>query len=419
MNINAGNPSLKNLIFRDVKEKKRPSFASVFEKLNSQTSTMNRKTPLNNVLTNEQLFRFYVKDVMPQLDNSNDTFGENNANGLNNDLIRKLLNKDDAMTKDNVSTLKGRVNYQPNQMGDGSVNPVLQYNPPPSLPTPPSSTFSLSGRSTPAYSEDLEPDWDTASSVAQNVDYESYMAEQQDYEDNMDANLELQLLLAPTPKPDDFDKAMKLIQTDNDLRGKFEEVRVDNKYGKGAFEWVQNQAIKDPQIRGLKPEQVLNFYFELDDNDTLQDIDPSLDAMLRGEREYVFEKDVDGAIQKKQREGGVMTVSRTLPQSVKDSRRAENLNRMRVNWMVDAGARVKMIETAGAKTKTAEGTRQEFTYTYHPPIQPIRKTGITDKERENAEKAEKQREYQREYRRKKKEEKEKNALAARGAPKKK
>lgn len=413
MNINAGNPSLKNLIFRDVKEKKRPSFASVFEKLNSQTSTMNRKTPLNNVLTNEQLFRFYVKDVMPQLDYSNETFGENNANGLSNDLIRKLLNKDDAMTKDNVSTLKGRVNYQPNQMGDGSVNPVLQYNPPPSLPTPPSSTFSLSGRSTPAYSEDFEPNWDTASSIAENIDLE-------DYEDNMDANLELQLLLAPTPKPDDFDKAMKLIQTDNDLRGKFEEISVDNKYGKGAFEWVQNQVIKDPQMRSLKPEQVLNFYFELDDKDTLQDIDPSLDAFLRGEREFVFKNDEDGAVQKKQREGGVMTVSRTLPQSVKDSRRAENLNKMK-NWMVDTGARAKMIETKGAITKTAEGTRQEFTYTYHPPIQPIRKTGITDKERENAEKAEKAREYQREYRRKKKEEreKEKNAPAARGAPKKK
>lgn len=407
MNINAGNPSLKNLIFRDVKEKKRPSFASVFEKLNSQTSTMNRKTPLNNVLTNEQLFRFYVKDVIPQLDNSNETFGENNANGLSNDLIRKLLNKDDVMTKDNVSTLKGRVNYQPNQMGDGSVNPVLQDNRPPSLPTPPSS-----GRSTPAYSEDFEPDWDTASSIAENIDLE-------DYEDNMDANLELQLLLAPTPKPNDFDKAMKLIQTDNDLRGKFEETRVNNKYGKGAYEWVQNQVIKDPQMRSLKPDQVLNFYLDLDDNDTLQDIDPSLDAMLRGEREDAFKNDEDGAINKKQREGGVMTVSRTFPQSVKDSRRAENLNRMRVNWMVDAGAKVKMIETKGAITKTPEGTRQEVTYTYHHPFQPIRKTGITDKERENAEKAEKAREYQREYRRKKKEEKEANAPAARGAPKKK
>jgi hypothetical protein len=34
MNISASNQSLENIIIRQVKEKKRPSFASVFEKIN-------------------------------------------------------------------------------------------------------------------------------------------------------------------------------------------------------------------------------------------------------------------------------------------------------------------------------------------------------------------------------------------------
>jgi hypothetical protein len=262
MNINAGNPSLNNLIFRDVKEKKRPTFASVFEKLNNRTSTMNRKTPLNNVLTNEQLFRYYVKDVVPQLNKSNDSFGDDNTNGLNNDLIRKLLNKDVAMNKDNVSTLKGRVNYQPNQMGDGSVNPVLQKNIPPSLPSPPPSivgknpfsfynSSSSTGSSTPLYSEDFEPEWDTVSSIAENVDLE-------DDENNMDANAVLELSLAPDPT-----NAFNIL---SELPA-INDVTLGEVYGVGAGDWVFKQYQENSQLRGLTPEQVLNMFFGLEDGD--------------------------------------------------------------------------------------------------------------------------------------------------------
>jgi len=88
MNINASNHSLDNVFIQQKTEKKRPSFASVFEKLNKRVEKMNRKTPLNNVLTNEQLFRYYVKEVEPLLKKSNDDFGEGNISL--GDIMRNL-----------------------------------------------------------------------------------------------------------------------------------------------------------------------------------------------------------------------------------------------------------------------------------------------------------------------------------------
>ena len=78
MNINASNHSLDNVFIQQKTEKKRPSFSSVFEKLNKRVEKMNRKTPLNNVLTNEQLFRYYIKETEPLLKKSNDDFGDGN-----------------------------------------------------------------------------------------------------------------------------------------------------------------------------------------------------------------------------------------------------------------------------------------------------------------------------------------------------
>ena len=67
MNINASNHSLDNVFIQQKTEKNRPSFESVFEKLNKRVEKMNRKTPLNNVLTNVQLFRYYGKETDPLL----------------------------------------------------------------------------------------------------------------------------------------------------------------------------------------------------------------------------------------------------------------------------------------------------------------------------------------------------------------
>ena len=72
--INAGNPSANNMIVRQVMQKKRQSSATIFDKLNKRTAKLTAKNPLNNVLTNDQLFRYYIQEVEPKLSQSNDNF---------------------------------------------------------------------------------------------------------------------------------------------------------------------------------------------------------------------------------------------------------------------------------------------------------------------------------------------------------
>ena len=72
--INAGNPSANNMIIRQVMQKKRQSSATIFDKLNKRTAQLTAKNPLNNVLTNDQLFRYYIQEVEPKLSQSNDNF---------------------------------------------------------------------------------------------------------------------------------------------------------------------------------------------------------------------------------------------------------------------------------------------------------------------------------------------------------
>ena len=72
--INAGNPSANNMITRQVMQKKRESSATILDKLNKRTAQLTAKNPLNNVLTNDQLFRYYIQEVEPKLSQSNDNF---------------------------------------------------------------------------------------------------------------------------------------------------------------------------------------------------------------------------------------------------------------------------------------------------------------------------------------------------------
>ncbi len=91
MNISASNQSLENIIIRQEKEKKRPSFASVLEKINKRTANMNRITPFNNVITNEQLFRYYLKETDPKLQVSDDVFGEDEISTLADLITNKII----------------------------------------------------------------------------------------------------------------------------------------------------------------------------------------------------------------------------------------------------------------------------------------------------------------------------------------
>jgi hypothetical protein len=72
--INAGNPSANNMLTRQVMQKKRESSATILDKLNKRTAQLTAQNPLNNIFTNDQLFRYYIKEVEPRLSQSNDNF---------------------------------------------------------------------------------------------------------------------------------------------------------------------------------------------------------------------------------------------------------------------------------------------------------------------------------------------------------
>ena len=81
MNINAGRNSAVDVIVQSIMnkeengKKKRPSFSTIFDKLNSKK--IDSKKPLNNILTQEQMFRYYINDTEPLLKVSNDSFLQN------------------------------------------------------------------------------------------------------------------------------------------------------------------------------------------------------------------------------------------------------------------------------------------------------------------------------------------------------
>lgn len=81
--INASNPTLNNILtmmnsgnniyLNTTQPKKRPTFNEVYNKIKKRTDNLNpTKHPINNILTNEQLFRFYIQDTQPLLLKSNE-----------------------------------------------------------------------------------------------------------------------------------------------------------------------------------------------------------------------------------------------------------------------------------------------------------------------------------------------------------
>jgi hypothetical protein len=99
--INVSNPTLNNILListgqNTTKPKKRPTFNEAFNKISKRTENLkSTKQPLNNILTNEQLFRFYIKDTQPLLQKSNDTFNE----GGNNQLLQALTSSQPSQNK--------------------------------------------------------------------------------------------------------------------------------------------------------------------------------------------------------------------------------------------------------------------------------------------------------------------------------
>jgi hypothetical protein len=133
MNINANNQSLINILLQQAsktKEKKRPTFEEVFAKLNARTAGMNaNKQPLNNMLTNEQLFRYYIKETDPKLRISDDSFNVEDAlNPMKDGDPTKIYGSGTTQTGDIPS--RNPYNNAPNVGGYGDT-PLVYNNPPP------------------------------------------------------------------------------------------------------------------------------------------------------------------------------------------------------------------------------------------------------------------------------------------------
>jgi len=118
MNINASNQSLINTLLQQASkssEKKRPTFEEVFAKLNARSARMDaNKNPINNMLTNEQLFRYYIKETEPKLQISNEIFsGEELFNPMKESDPTKSYGTATTLTSD-IAQLSDPANNLPN-----------------------------------------------------------------------------------------------------------------------------------------------------------------------------------------------------------------------------------------------------------------------------------------------------------------
>lgn len=144
--INVSNPTLNNILTIlqmgqiTKQQKKRPTFNEVFNKISKKSQNLkSNKQPLNNILTNEQLFRFYLKDTEPLLQKSNDTFNE----GGNNQLIQSLTSSQPSQNKTYGVADIGNTNEPSNVVAsrDYVDNPTPTTPAPPTPPTPPPIAF--------------------------------------------------------------------------------------------------------------------------------------------------------------------------------------------------------------------------------------------------------------------------------------
>lgn len=144
MNINASNPSLINVLLQQAsksQEKKRPTFEEVYAKLNARSARIDaNKHPMNNMLTNEQLFRYYIKETEPKLRVSDDSFNTEDAlNPMKESDPTKIYGSGATQTGDMPS--RNPYNNAPNVGGFGDA-PLVYNNPPPA----PKSNKPISGK---------------------------------------------------------------------------------------------------------------------------------------------------------------------------------------------------------------------------------------------------------------------------------
>jgi hypothetical protein len=148
MNINASNPSLINILLQQASKSqeknsaKRPTFEEVYAKLNARSARIDaNKHPMNNMLTNEQLFRYYIKETEPKLRVSDESGDFQDAlNPMKDTDPNKIYGSGATQTGDIPS--RNPYNNAPNIGGYGDT-PLVYNNPP---PAPPQSKKPISGK---------------------------------------------------------------------------------------------------------------------------------------------------------------------------------------------------------------------------------------------------------------------------------
>jgi hypothetical protein len=136
MNINASSQTLINTLLQQAtmrQDKKRPTFEEVFSKLNARSSKMNaNRQPINALLTNEQMFRYYIKETEPKLHISNEVFSTDEIfNPIKESDPNKVYGSGSTLTSD-IAQLTNPANNLPT-VGISAPEPVSA---PPRAPAP-------------------------------------------------------------------------------------------------------------------------------------------------------------------------------------------------------------------------------------------------------------------------------------------
>ena len=104
--INCGNTSIANLKIREQMKDKNKTTGEIFAKLNKRGKLNPKQNAMNYQLTNDQLFRFYCDEVMPKLQQSNETTAGDPSEVLKNE-IQRLLTVGDTQSTQLVKLLQG------------------------------------------------------------------------------------------------------------------------------------------------------------------------------------------------------------------------------------------------------------------------------------------------------------------------
>lgn len=146
MNINAGTNQY-NLSLKKMKEEKRPTFATIFDKLDARSKKLNPKNPLNAVMTNDQMYRYYLEETEPMLreipddyDLLDDVIGGKSLKDMKLSEFAKLLSGDlDGDRNVKYETLVATISPTPAApIVPSMISIASPPTPPPSAPSAPS-----------------------------------------------------------------------------------------------------------------------------------------------------------------------------------------------------------------------------------------------------------------------------------------